>query len=193
MQSATILRILGFSPQSAVTIAVTATMLIGCSPSTNTTNVPRQPTQAPSQAFIPNCSSIAIPSMTSPPDALLTPSGSVDTVTVTSSDNGATVFLIARQHLVVEVGSSGAPAFTGSPQGTDLFWTPPQAPEPSPLHRDVFMTCPGGSALSMFNAVGTGGTTVRAITDAPCLHAQPSCELGQAYIEIYVVIRPKTL
>jgi hypothetical protein len=99
------------------------------------------------------------------------------------------VFLTTQQYLVVEVGFPGPPVWTGTPQGADIFWTPPQAPYPGPLYRDGSMKCPGGNALSVFTAVGTGGTTVSAITDAPCLHTQPSCQLGQQGIEIYVVVR----
>jgi hypothetical protein len=64
---------------------------------------------------------------------------------------------------------------------------------PSPLPRPAvprrFDDVPGGSSLSVFTAVGTGGTTVSAMSDAPCLHMQPSCELGQQGVEIYVVVR----
>jgi hypothetical protein len=70
-----------------------------------------------------------------------------------------------------------------------MYWDVPSAPSPGPLYLDGSRTCPGGGALAMYTAVGTGGTTVGAMTDAPCLHAQPSCEIAQQGIEIYVVVR----
>jgi len=99
------------------------------------------------------------------------------------------VFLTPQQHLVVAVGSSGPPAWTGTPQAADIYWTPPQATSEGPLHRDSTRTCSGGNALSLFTAVGTGGTTVNASTDAPCFHTQPVCEMAQQGYEIYVVVR----
>jgi len=147
------------------------------------------PTQTTAAVSLPACGQVAIPSTTAAPDALNTPAASADTVTVTSADDGATVFLTTRQHLVVEVGFPGSPRWSGTPQGADVFWDVPQAPSPGPLYREGSATCPGGRALAVFTAVGTGGTTVSTTTDAPCLHTQPACAIGQKGVEIYVVVR----
>jgi hypothetical protein len=167
-----------------------------CAPNTTTTEIPPttdipppRPTQTAPPVPIPSCSIIAIPSVTPPTGALITPPATANTVTVTSGDMGATVFLTTQQHLVVEVGFPGPPAWSGTPQGADIFWTTPQAPYPGPLHREGSVTCPGGSALAVFTAVGIGGTTVAATTDAQCFHTQPPCEMAQQGVEIYVVVR----
>lgn len=70
-----------------------------------------------------------------------------------------------------------------------MYWDVPQAASPGPLYREGSVTCPGGSALAVFSAVGTGGTTVDATTDAPCLHAHPACAIPQQDMEIFVVVR----
>jgi len=118
------------------------------------------------------------------------PPARASTVTVTSADAGATVFLTTLQHLIVEIGFPGPPAWSGTPQGADVFWTPPAAPNPGPLYRSGSATCPGGTAAAVFTAVGTGGTTVAATTDSPCFHTHPACEMAQQGFEIYVVVRP---
>ena len=166
-------------------------MLVGgCAQSATTSDFPPpRPTQTASPVPIPGCSDVALPSVTPPPGELISPSAAANTVTVTGADTGATVFLTPQQHLVVAVGSSGPPAWSGTPQGAEIFWTPPQAPYPGPLHREGVKSCPGGNSLAVFTAVGTGGTTVAATTDAPCFHTQPVCEMAQQGIEIYVVVR----
>ncbi len=172
---------------------VLLTLAGGCAP-TNTTIPALTPrsTQAASPVPIPGCSAMVIPSVTPPGDALITPPPAVDTVTVTSADAGATVFLTPHQHLVVEAGFPGPlPTPSGPPQGTDVYWNVPQAPYPGPLYREGSRTCPGGRSLAVFTAVGTGGTTASATTDAACLHAKRSCGLAQQFIEIYVVVRPR--
>jgi hypothetical protein len=86
-----------------------------------------------------------------------------------------------QQRLVVEAGFPGRPTWTGTPQGGDAFWTPPQARYPGPLYRNGAAACPGGSAIAVFTAVGTGGTTVTAQTSG-------SSE-SEALVQIYVVVR----
>lgn len=178
------------SPRS-VLLGVALTILVGGCAQNPTTNElpPPRASQTASPVAIPGCSDVAPPSVTPPAGELITPSAAANTVTVTGADAGATVFLTLQQHLVVAVGSAGPPAWSGTPQGAETFWTPPHAPYPGPLYREGLKSCPGGNSLAVFTAVGTGGTTVAATTDAPCLHTQPVCEIGQQVIEIYVVVR----
>ena len=109
------------------------------------------------------------------------PSSATETVTVTSADAGATIFLVPQQHLVVETGFPGPPAWTGTPSAGDLFWTPPEASYPGTLYRNGSRTCPGGNAIAVFTAVGTGGTSVIAQTSGG--------SESEAFIQIYVVVR----
>jgi hypothetical protein len=165
-------------------------IVAGCAKSPATAGPPTpRPTQIASPVAIPACAAIAIPSATAPPHRVITPPADASTITVTSADDRATVFMTTGQHLVVKVGFPGPPVWSGTPQGADIYWDVPQAPYPGPLYRDGSVRCPGGSALAIFTAVGTGGTTVDATTDAPCLHTHPSCEIPQQGIEIYVVVR----
>ena len=174
-----------------------ATLIVGCGQSTaapGTTSPPDahpRPSDTASAASvsIPTCAQISIPSASPSPGAVMTPAATTPTITVTSADDGATVFLTTQQHLVVEVGSPGPAVWTGTPQGADVFWDAPQAPTPGPLYREGTATCPGGNAVAVFTAVGTGGTTVGATTDAPCFHSQPVCQMPQRGVEIYVVVR----
>lgn len=182
------------NPRSKLFAVALMALVGGCAPNASTTGLPTpRPTQTASPVPLPSCSAVAIPSVTPPPDALITLPPAANTVTVTSADAGATVFLTTLQHLVVEVGFPGPPPRSGSgtSQGTEAFWTIPQAPYPGPLYREGSKTCPGGNSLAVFSAVGTGGTTVGATTDAPYLHTQPACEIAQQGIEIYVVVRPQ--
>src|ERR1700680_1276637 len=166
------------------------TLLAGCAPSPAMTGPPTpRPTQSAPPVSIPACGAVTVPSATAPPDLLITPAASTMTVTVTNADNGATVFLIAGQHLVLKVGFPGPPAWSGPPQGADMYWDMPATTSSGQLYRNGSTTCPGGSALAMFTAVGTGGTTVDATTDARCLHARPACQIPQALVGIYVVVR----
>ena len=179
-------------PRSALFGLAMLTLVAACArPSTTTgpATTPR-PTQTASPVALPGCGTFAIPSVTAPPDELITPpAAAATTVTVTSADMGATVFLTPQQHLVVEVGFPGSPLWSGTPQGADMYWDVPQGSYPGTLYREGSVTCPGGSALAVFTAVGTGGTTVSATTDAPCFHTQPVCEIPQQGFEIYVVVR----
>ena len=178
------------APRSTVMAVALVTLLVGCASSRAATGAPTpRPTQSPSAVPIPSCAAIAIPSMSPPPDRLITPPANAGTVTVTSADAGATVFLTAAQRLVVEVGYATPPGWTGTPQGADIYWDVPQSEARGPLYRNGAISCPGGSALAVFTAVGTGGTTVSATTDAPCLHARPACAIPQQVVEIYVVVR----
>jgi hypothetical protein len=166
------------------------TLLAGCAPSPAMTAPPTpRPTQGAPPVAIPSCSAVTVPSATAPPDLLITPAASTMTATVTNADNGATVFLIAGQHLVVKVGFPGPPAWSGPPHGAEMYWDVPATTSPGRLFRNGSTTCPGGGALAMFTAVGTGGTTVEAMSDAPCLHARPACQIPQALVAIYVVVR----
>jgi hypothetical protein len=167
------------------------TMAAGCAQAVTTTRPPTpKPTQSVLAVPLPYCRDIVIPSATASPGLLITPPAAASTVTVTSADAGATVFLTTPQHLIVEIGFPGPPVWSGTPQGADAFWTPPAAPYPGPLYRSGSATCPGGSAAAVFTAVGTGGTTVDATTDSPCFHTHPACEMAQQGFEIYVVVRP---
>ena len=173
-----------------VSVAV-MTMAAGCAQGVSTTRPPTpKPTQSVPAVPLPDCRDIVIPSATASPGLLITPPAAASTVTVTSADAGATVFLTTPQHLIVEIGFPGPPVWSGTPQGADVFWTPPAAPNPGPLYRSASATCPGGSAAAVFTAVGTGGTTVDATTDSPCFHTHPACEMPQQGFEIYVVVRP---
>jgi hypothetical protein len=166
------------------------TLLSGCAPSPATTAPPTpRPTHGAPPVSTAACGSVTIPEATARPDLLITPPAAITKVTVTSSDNGATVFLTTGQHLVVKVGSPGPPVWNGSPQGADMYWNPPQSTSSGELYRSGSTMCPGGSALAVFTAVGTGGTTVEATSDAPCLHARPACQIPQALVAIYVVVR----
>jgi hypothetical protein len=178
------------APRSTLMALVLVTLLAGCANSPAATGPPTaRPTQSPPPVPIPSCAAIAIPLVSPPPDRLITPPATAATITVTSADAGATVFLTTAQHLVVEVGFSMSPGWTGTPQGADMYWDVPQAAAQGPLYRNGSVSCPGGSALAVFTAVGTGGTTVSATTDAPCLHAHPACAIPQQAVEIFVVVR----
>ena len=167
------------------------TLVAGCAQGGSTTrrSTP-EPTQPVPAVPLPDCRDIVIPSAIASPGLLITPPAAASTVTVTSADAGATVFLTTLQHLIVEIGFPGPPVWSGTPQGADVFWTLPAAPNPGPLYRSGSATCPGGSAAAVFTAVGTGGTTVDATTDSPCSHTNPACEMAQQGFEIYVVVRP---
>ncbi|MHB8719409.1 MAG: hypothetical protein ACYDAC_11040 [Candidatus Dormibacteria bacterium] len=91
--------------------------------------------------------------------------------------------------VVVEVGFPGVPASGGAPPGAGVYWDAPSATSPGPLYREATRTCRGGTAMALFTAVATGGTTIVATTDAPCLHVVPSCEIAQQEIQIYIVVR----
>jgi hypothetical protein len=165
-------------------------LLAACAPSPATTGPPTpKPTQSAPPVWIPDCGAVIIPAATAPPDLLITPPAAATTVTVTSADNGATVFMATGQHLAVKVGFPGPPSWSGTPQGADMYWDAPRTTSSGQLYRNGSTRCPGGSALAVFTAVGTGGTTVDATSDAPCLHARPTCQIPQALVAIYVVVR----
>ena len=184
-------RHMGTNLQSTIVGVAVMTLAAGCAQAGSTTRPPTpKPTQSVRAVPLPDCNDIVIPSATAFPGLLIMPPAAESTVTVTSADAGATVFLTPLQHLIVEIGFPGPPVWSGTPQGADVFWTPPAAPYPGPLYRSGSATCPGGSAAAVFTAVGTGGTTVDATTDSPCFHTHPACEMGQQGFEIYVVVRP---
>ncbi len=177
--------------QSTLVGVAVMTLAAGCAQASGTARpLTPKPTQSVPAVPLPHCKDIVIPSATVSPDLLIMPPAAGSTVTVTSADAGATVFLTTLQNLIVEIGFPGPPVWSGTPQGTDVFWTPPAAPYPGPLYRSGSATCPGGSAAAVFTAVGTGGTTVDATTNSPCFHTHPACEMAQQGFEIYVVVRP---
>ena len=110
-------------------------------------------TQSVPAVPLPACRDIVIPSASAFPGLLITPPAAASTVTVTSADAGATVFLTTPQHLIVEIGFPGPPVWSGTPRGVDVFWTPPAVPNPGPLYHwwcrgtgsncrhQVFQTC----------------------------------------------------
>jgi hypothetical protein len=177
--------------RSTLIAVAVMTLAVGCAQAAiMTAPLTPKPTQPVPAVPLPDCKDIVIPSATASPGLLITPPSVDSTVTVTSADAGATVFLTTAQHLIVEIGFPGPPVWSGTPQGADVFWTAPAAPDPGPLLRSDSATCPGGSAAAVFTAVGTGGTTVDATTDSPCFHTHPACEMAQQGFEIYVVVRP---
>lgn len=102
-------------------------------------------------------------------------------VTLTQSDNGATVVLARGQLIMVVLGGPGLPT-----------WDQPLAagPQASLLHR---VSASGGypssaPARAEFLAVYRGRSVIRSITDAACLHAKPRCEIAQQVWQVSVII-----
>jgi hypothetical protein len=102
-------------------------------------------------------------------------------VTLTQSDNGATVMLARGQLIIVALGGPGLPT-----------WDQPLAagPRAGLLHR---VSASGGypssaPARARFLAVRQGRSVIRSITDAACLHAKPMCEFAQQVWQVSVVV-----
>lgn len=102
-------------------------------------------------------------------------------VTLTQSDNGATVVLARGQSIIVVL---GAPGFA--------TWDQPLAagPRAGSLRR---VQASGGypstaAAKATFVAVRTGTALIRAITDAACLHTKPPCEIAQQVWQVSVEV-----
>jgi hypothetical protein len=102
-------------------------------------------------------------------------------VTLTQSDNGATVVLARGQQIIVVLGGTGMPT-----------WDQPLAagPHASLLRR---VSASGGypssaPARAVFLAVHPGTSVIRSITDAACLHAKPSCEIAQQVWQVSVIV-----
>ena len=120
--------------------------------------------------------------------ATLVPAAGQDAI-VTEDQSETTVFLVAPQRLVVELGTP-EPGSSLSPGPLTPQWTEPEAADPhGPLTRDAGQCCADGSAFAIFTANGSGATSVTATTDFACLHTVPPCELGQMEIEFFVVVR----
>lgn len=102
-------------------------------------------------------------------------------VTLTQSDNGATVVLARGQLIIVALGGPGLPT-----------WDQPLAagPRASLLHR---VSASGGypssaPARAQFLAVHPGRSMIRSITDAACLHSKPMCAMAQQVWQVSVII-----
>jgi hypothetical protein len=72
-------------------------------------------------------------------------------------------------------------------------WDKPLAagPEASALRR---ISASGGypssaPARAIFLAVRPGTALLRSITDAPCLHAKPQCEIAQQVWQVTVIVK----
>lgn len=108
----------------------------------------------------------------SPPPTLTGP------VTLTSSDNGATVRLHVGQQVAVALASMG------------LFsWHVPAAMGTAVTRVSASGGYPGQQpARAAFLAVRPGNATLTAIDDTACLHAQPACEPAQQEWRVTVII-----
>lgn len=127
------------------------------------------------------------------PSSTPSPSGSADAgcyayppadpspgvVVLTQADSGRTVQATQGDRVQVYLGGS-CPAGGG--------WQPATAG--GPLYRDGVDEYQPGASAAYFRAVGTGATTISAGSDAPCLHAAPSCEIAQQAWSVTVQIAP---
>lgn len=102
-------------------------------------------------------------------------------VTLTQSDDGATVVLTRGQMIIVVLGGPGLPT-----------WDQPLAagPQASLLHR---LSASGGypstaPAKATFLAVRQGASLIRSITDVKCLHTKPMCQIAQQVWQISVIV-----
>jgi len=102
-------------------------------------------------------------------------------VTLTQSDDGATVVLSRGQLIIVVLGSPGYPT-----------WDQPLAAGPhlAALRR---VSAVGGypssaPARATFVAVTAGKALIRSITDAACLHTKPACEIAQRVWQVSVIV-----
>jgi hypothetical protein len=118
------------------------------------------------------------PASVSPRRILVGRSGKV---TLTQSDNEATIVLARGQRIIVVLGGLGLPT-----------WDQPLAAGPGAgLLRRV--SASGGypstaPARATFLAVRQGTSTIRSITDAKCLHTKPMCLIAQQVWQVSVIV-----
>lgn len=98
-------------------------------------------------------------------------------ITVTEADSGRTVRLRIGQRLRVILGGHGEQ------------WHRPASPGPSLRVAKTAGGYPGTlPAVTVFAAVRPGTASVTAMTDHPCLHAQPPCMMAQRVWSLRVVV-----
>jgi hypothetical protein len=102
-------------------------------------------------------------------------------VTVTTSDDGATILLVPGQVITVVLGSQGMPE-----------WNRPQlaAVVPGVLRQ---ISASGGypstaPARATYRAVRAGRAQILSGTNARCLHTTPPCEIAQRLWQVTVIV-----
>jgi hypothetical protein len=107
-----------------------------------------------------------------------TPGGPPPAITLTTADNGKTVSLSSGQSLAVRLDPAGGMSWhLPAPDNTALRLTTASGGYPN-----------RGPALATFAATAPGRVRLHSITDAACLHAQPSCALPQRTWQVTVVV-----
>jgi hypothetical protein len=103
-------------------------------------------------------------------------------VTVTTSDDGATVVVVPGQMITVVLAGQGM-----------LSWNPPRLAEsvPGSLRQ---LSATGGypskaPARTSYRAVRAGTAEVLSSTNARCLHSRPPCAVAQRLWQVTVVVR----
>jgi hypothetical protein len=99
--------------------------------------------------------------------------------TLTVTDNGATVQL--------HVGQSVTVVFLAS---RGLMWDVPKASGGAVRRMSARGGYPTGRpARAVFRAVRRGQSWLTSLTDAPCLHSLPRCEIAQRVWRVVIVVR----
>ncbi len=115
------------------------------------------------------------PDRSSSPPRTTAPMRTGATARFDETDSGAVVSVHVGAHLVVTLAGS---------------WTPPR-PDSTVLRTDASRGYPAKAPASAeLTAVRVGTTVVRAMTDAPCLHASPPCRIAQHEFSITVRVLP---
>jgi hypothetical protein len=130
-------------------------------------------------ATAPAATVITLPtgaSTTTPPPPIV--AGRTGHLTLTEADNGATVVLTVGQSVSVLLGG-GQPA-----------WDRPRVAGAALRLASASGGYPGGlPARATSRAVQAGTATISSISDAPCLHAVPACEIAQRPWLVTVIVR----
>ncbi|MDR2984938.1 MAG: hypothetical protein LBV34_08860 [Nocardiopsaceae bacterium] len=103
-------------------------------------------------------------------------------VTLTTSDDGATVKVMSGQEITVVLGGQGT-----------LQWTKPRLAGPAAAVLRQ-LSASGGypsqtAARATFRAAQAGSAVILSSTDAKCLHAHPACAIPERLWRVTVVVR----
>jgi hypothetical protein len=99
-------------------------------------------------------------------------------VTLTTTDNGAAVWLHAGQQVAVALASAGS-----------FSWHVPAAAGTAVRRVSASGGYPGQQpARAAFVAVRSGRATLTAIDDTACLHSQPACEPPQQEWQVTIIV-----